>query len=863
MPEYIVLRGPGVDGVVLAAPFERGAGGQFVRLVLDPDSEPLMAPCVASVEVDGELCLAVGSRPICHVRVAVQGDRLVFRRPGDPAVVLDLSGAATAIGIPEPHTRRLPALQSKGTSEVLALVDMGTGEGLVPVWTFEGGVHGWLADQQHRSRHGDVRRAYAEHFPRVVARRKAYVPEHDRGDDVFVNPYTFVPLPEVIERFQPRGHASQGTDGLSGWFDVEWTFASEFVLPQDHPPIPLSGEVLQIPGSTVKGSVRSVHEVLANGCLRVFDGELMPIHREVTVVHDHWKVAVVRHVDVNGRVTSVTPCEELVWIDSDLLHGAIAAADVHSGLLVTVDLAGYTGEGDPTWRRPGGGRVLREGVPIRPGGDWVLHLTDSKARRSDKPYYVAAARLTGTSRDVEASAWQEFRDLAEDGADAVAARRAAQQAGLAKAPDTHALTPGSPSWPGIAVHFPPEGGALVGYRRAIDTYLGEGDTVWVSAGRGVVTALKPALLWRARGEHPAKDRVGSSLLACSDPSLLCRSCAVFGSAEVEPTRQPDARKRRSEQRSYGAHVRFSPLTSHGPVTTQTRGLPPLGSPRPSSGMFYLAHDAIDDKDPERDPYAPQPRPLSNWGSDLDKGRPRRLAGRKFYWHGASPQEHHPRHVRRTPAGQGDTQSRTVQVAPAGLVCTGRVWFDNLNKEQLGLLLCAVQPDLALSDLDGGRTGPNGQPVLAARTFAVHLGGGRPLGYGSVIPKVTQLTAHTAASRYAGKPAPIEQVADYAQLAREALPSGDLPAPPQWYALASVLDTARVPADRVWYPPAAYWSQRTRGPQRDQFNEKFDLSYTFFGVYRGGGMGRLANMQPMEPLPAAMDPSQVLPIARAR
>jgi hypothetical protein len=92
--------------------------------------------------------------------------------------------------------------------------------------------------------------------------------------------------------------------------------------------------------------------------------------------------------------------------------------------------------------------------------------------------------------------------------------------------------------------------------------------------------------------------------------------------------------------------------------------------------------------------------------------------------------------------------------------------------------------------------------------------------------------------------------------------GDVPQP--WRALASALTVGRVPADRIWYPPKVAWSQRVT-EQEDgtkKFTEAFDESYAFFSVYRGGGMGGIDKMRSMQPLPAATDPDQSLPIPSA-
>ena len=50
--------------------------------------------------------------------------------------------------------------------------------------------------------------------------------------DVFVNPYSFVPLPSDVKR-QPRsGHDGRATEPVySGWIDVEWRLETPLLLP--------------------------------------------------------------------------------------------------------------------------------------------------------------------------------------------------------------------------------------------------------------------------------------------------------------------------------------------------------------------------------------------------------------------------------------------------------------------------------------------------------------------------------------------------------------------------------------------------------------------------------------------------------
>lgn len=874
-------------GHVLAMPFNDGLGGE-VRDLGVADGDVAGVPCVAEILSDGDSAVLGACSAVFRVRVEVRGQRLRLKLPGSAVPEVEL--AATDVGVDAEHAADVSALAARrADATVLGIWRADQREAWRWVWLHEGGRDAWVAAR-------DASRAEAAARAREFRASEEAAAAARVLDGTFVNPYTFVPLPDAVRRSAPRGHASMsgptassqndaassqndpGEPGLSGWFDVDWAFLTDFLLPQGHPG-PAEPSTVTIPGSSVKGVVRSVHEVLADGCLRVFDPEFVPVHRESHVVHGEWMLAVVDVVEpATGRPLQVLTCSDVVWVEAGQLNAGVRAKELCSGTSVGLDLGDYPTLEDATIEDRGGRRRLRADVRIDPAGsEWIVHLSDGGARLRNRPYYAALGRVGDLRRPIGATAWERFLARATGGADQ--ARRRRERRAAASAPtgsvattDAHRHSPGSPGWAGELV-TDNSTGRDVGRRRRLDGTFSTGDTVWVRRGSGEVTELKPALLWRAEGKRPAGKRVGSrpgedasepgqSPLPCVHPGDLCPTCAVFGSADLTSAAA------KGEQHSYGAHVRFAPLCSRTPVTSMPVELPPLGSPRPGSGMFYLSHDHLDEQ-ARRTRLAPKEEPLSHWGSTLDAGTPRLLAGRKFYWHGRGGQANYPRHSRRP--GPKDTLSRDgAQAVGAGTQFRGRVWFDNLTESQLGLLLAAVQPSLALGDVDGGQRDEQDRPVIAGRVFAVHLGGGKPLGFGTVQPRIDEasLVVHTAVSRYQGAAQPersVQELVAAAVATRTAAGTGHAGEVPRtWRALASALTVGRVPADRIWYPPKAPWSRRLteRADGSTAFNQTFDESYRFFSVFRGGGMGKLADMEPMVPLPAATDPDQSLPIPGA-
>src|SRR5690606_21497506 len=86
-------------------------------------------------------------------------------------------------------------------------------------------------------------------------------------------------------------------------------------------PVGPGGEVQPfVPGSSLAGVARSLHESIAGGCLRVFDGDFRPGYRDVVRPRTgHWYMARVERVNQDGRPTEVTVCPQTTWVPASLL----------------------------------------------------------------------------------------------------------------------------------------------------------------------------------------------------------------------------------------------------------------------------------------------------------------------------------------------------------------------------------------------------------------------------------------------------------------------------------------------------------------------------------------------------------------
>ena len=790
-----------------------GAGSQSERLLVSELSAADVTETLAGVtlpRVFAELIrdgadVLVGDAGAAAVRCAVRQ----VGRPGERQFKLVPKGSDKEVATVPASELGFDDDALAGAAQDLQYLYVG---GLKPPGCWlgcDGGIKKWLAE---RRRAADEKR-YRE---RMATR--------------FVNPYTFVPFPERISRGKPAGHHLLADGNLSGTFTVTWTFTSPFQALEGQ-----SGTtVLRLPGSSVKGAVRSVHETLAGGCLRVFDDEFIPSYRDqATVRGPEWTMAVVEEHTQDGQPLTVRLCDGVCWVPAHELRAACGPGLATGS---RVSLTGVPDEPNSLKRKE-----LTAGGKVSPGGDWVVLVTSAGTRSQQKgTFFLACGQLGMRTAEVTEAAWRAFR-RAVDGADDIrlarqdGSRRAGQEDADRKQPD----------------HQPTElvklGAQRIGYRRVVTGWLWKDDVLWVRVhepGSGPVTVgeLSLSAIWRHPGwqsgaegdtepeKWAGRKRVPQDLLACSDPEDLCPSCRIFGSADPRARGRDDA----AEQRAYAGHVRFGDACSPEPAGLEEIWRAPLGAPRPGAGQFYLGYD-------DRSPAASRDRkPTREWGSDPDGQERRRLRGRKFYWHADPERRTPPRHKARShqiPDENKRDKSVTRQrwIAQPGTTLTQRVSFDNLTPADLGGLLAALDPARVL---DAGRD-----------SLRLHLGGGKPLGLGSCTAAISELKVWDAASRYGGAPqAPPDEDA-YVQAFRGCcLPE----VAGTWPALAAVLAEREKEAPYIWYPPGAFWAAQSGNPK--VFDEPFEFFTASSGMYLAGDTPRT-----LIPLPDPRDEDQSLRI----
>lgn len=680
--------------------------------------------------------------------------------------------------------------------------------------------------------------------------------------DRFVNPYAFVPLAtKAARRAAAPGHAGEkATERYSGHLSLSWKLATPLLLPANAAEEGwLRGKEVRVPGSSVAGAVRSLHEALFNGCFRVVDDAFLPGYREPATSDPTLTLGLITKAK-DGRPLELRLCDDPVWVDSgDLLRRWPGGANPTTGDVLRFngeieDLEGLNRAQFATVDKVVLVRRADQHAesPASDVGARVIVVTSTSVRRKFKRdrrpgrALWAAGRLTDKLVPIDPTADAEmlanFRAASEGTDD----RRRLEKDDPDGAWRTQTQYADVEWWADQAGRRM----TVVGRRAKATGLLFVGDPVWVryDAKANRVTEMKLASIWRRPGRGSVGSRLPEHLHPCDpgSPAGLCLSCATFGAADTNG-------EEKNRQVSYAGHVRFGAV--RGTASRIERvDLAPLGAPRPGNGMFYLQGyqpRGSGRLTPGADPVA------THWGSWAEGGT-HPLSGRKFYWHsdpakqaadlGAALGRPVPPRYQATAKQTSGKMSRPAQLVPAGTVLTSTVAFDQLDAVALHALLAALEPGRVLSVVPGREKS----------RFATHLGGGKPFGLGSVQvtidPERSRITS--LADRYGDAPTSqsdwLATPTPFPDLTRRV---GDVAT--NLSALAAMLDLDALGADAavVSYPPGATWDSYQAADQTRA--EAFTASHVFFGKANGETMKTRDN--PWHPLPAPTDQQRTLPI----
>ncbi len=683
----------------------------------------------------------------------------------------------------------------------------------------------------------------------------------------FVNPYTFVGIGESPNRQPAPGHdgsscaIDHGDVRVSGAIDVQWTLRTPMLLPataREEGWVGVDAR-LRVPGSSLKGSVRSLHEAMFNGCLRAIDEGFVPGYRAPATADSGWRLAILLGTDSKGiyRFQLCTE-EDLTFIEAT----SLARKWPHGRSPRTGEIVQIGAEIEWTnlnrWEiskveelnvvtPTNGSKTMTDLFSL---GDWIFLVTDLGARhpikRNGSPgrCFWAGSRLSSDTVSLDpqvrpgAEAMAEFEHAVAGSEDRRILEREDRRRHGSNKPHIHAKWREERSFADVEWQ-----GRKIGVRARHTGFLFRGDVVWVKADGGQVTKLKLSQIWRTTGTGAVGARLNGAepcLTRTEHHEKLCLSCATFGAADTG-----GSRRGKGEQIAYAGHVRFGTATSIEPVRLQSIELAPLSAPHPGNGMFYLEL-------PQRIPHNRNVNDIpTRWGSSTDARGSVPLRGRKFYWH-SDPSEQVrywenvngrralPRYEATAKQRVGD-MSRAAELVPAGTVLRATVTVDGLPRRYALALLLALEPG-RLAAVYGRQ--PN--------DIAVHLGGGKPFGLGTALVTATA-HLHPARLRYTeSQPdlqwpseVTLEDLDDLETLAGGGMRAG----------LPSVMRLLDVTGLEGWdhlvaYPPGAEWSEFG--------TQEFRTSYKFFTVANGERLRQRTN--PWHPLPHVHERNdQLLPL----
>ena len=469
-----------------------------------------------------------------------------------------------------------------------------------------------------------------------------------------INPYNFIPFygdnfDEPPKRKKLDEYYSEGGELLSGWLDVELTAKSELIIPDGSRSEQAANEhrsyrffrhpdgVCAIPGSELRGAMRSMYEAASNSCFPFLPDD-KPISQRTPIYGAFKERGLLEYVKGEDRKSD--RCK--LW-----------EANVHRIRITSPDpvQGGQYHEGGRTYRT--GDEVsfdLLDGVPVLGGGDHrgflQFNLPVGKINEN-RCYNVAVLEKTGECIKAwepgDLSAWDSIRGSVWP---------TAQQAKRARFRNT--TLDDLMEKIGDAEK---KGGVIPVYYFEVER---RGEKLYDFSGAAAGRVHQVRKWAEVMGEHRP----------CDSLDRICPACALFGTTAGEGIK---------------GRLRVTDARAETPVNPVTHTLQILGGPRPSSFEFYLRRP----EEAERptywnyDYFGVREKTETENGMidrtryrDLESATPR---GRKFYWHGQT-------------APDSDRKSRmnqTMEAAPAGTRFTFRVYFDRVSREQLDDLVWLV------------------------------------------------------------------------------------------------------------------------------------------------------------------------------
>lgn len=461
------------------------------------------------------------------------------------------------------------------------------------------------------------------------------IPMHDRfiggllSGVIDVEVELLTPLHSPAPARRPERSGESGSDGANAFDEISFLRDPE-------------GRGV-LPGSSVRGAVRSVAEVLAAGCASRVD---LPTNASWRPVGSARKGETAAGILEGTRVRIVSP----VLLPKDRPPDG--------------------------WRQSA--QRWRHGETV-----WFKAINRSASRGGHAAEVRVATEISATAKpEMERGIlfltgdpaggrkkYQRIFPLEEDGHEYDVSDDVLASGGAAhSAPRSGEGTRGD-TWAGASISIADE--------HALDPHPGSPVPVHVRIDSGTVTSIGVPALYRELYPSQPGHLLDDQFQPCSSTRSLCWSCALFGAPPIsggadDPSRDGGAQASR---------VRFGEFRTAEPLAasdTNRIRRAAMGAPHPGTEIFYLTQRA-------------------GYGR-VATASDAILRGRKFYWHQPAASDAATPYVRRRgheiDPGTFDKFTPKIEVLiPNRQRLNGEVRFWNLTEADLGLLLISLDPRL--------------------------------------------------------------------------------------------------------------------------------------------------------------------------
>lgn len=214
--------------------------------------------------------------------------------------------------------------------------------------------------------------------------------------------------------------------------------------------------------------------------------------------------------------------------------------------------------------------------------------------------------------------------------------------------------------------------------------------------------LAPASITKERA-HRSIGKLAGNFKPCNYRDEMCPACSLFGMAGKDNEQAVASKIRFSDVRLNDGH---SVNDCYDPIVT----LQILSSPKISNSEFYLNR-------PENADFWTYDYKIVN-GKAVKYGEDEvLLRGRKYYWH--VPEVKLPTSIPRS------DQNKTIRPVKSNVSFSGKMYFNRISQKQLNQMIWI---------LNGG----NPEDQIGKGEIGYKIGGGKPLGLGSITCKITSV-----------------------------------------------------------------------------------------------------------------------------